>query len=184
METDRTEVSREAGADWASGAPLAALLGFIGAGERPNPDAASAAPGLRGRIVELRWLRDGTVTLVLEPGAPPDVAAPRPPAGPIVAAAAVGLTHDPRGAVFYLGGRALRLAALEYRLLRYFVEHPGQLLSADQILDAVWGPTWTGNRGVLYARIGRLREELGPEAGGLIRAQRGAGYRFTPAPAG
>ncbi len=37
------------------------------------------------------------------------------------------------------GEREVRLGPTEFRLLRYFMEHPGRVFSREQLLDAVWG---------------------------------------------
>jgi len=37
-------------------------------------------------------------------------------------------------------GKAIHLGPTEFRLLRYFLEHPGRVFSREQLLNAVWGP--------------------------------------------
>ena len=39
----------------------------------------------------------------------------------------------------YKGGEELNLSKKEIQLLHYFLEHPGQIISKEQILEAVWG---------------------------------------------
>src|SRR6185369_893096 len=46
---------------------------------------------------------------------------------------------DFRRAVVTRGGQEVELSGLELRLLRYFVEHRGSLLTRDELLDKVWG---------------------------------------------
>jgi DNA-binding response OmpR family regulator len=36
-------------------------------------------------------------------------------------------------------GRNIHLGPTEFRLLRFFLEHPGRVFSRAQLLDAVWG---------------------------------------------
>lgn len=75
------------------------------------------------------------------------------------------------------GGRALELTPTERKLLEYFLRHPQQALSRQQILEAVWGYDFGGEDNVLEVYIGYLRKKL--EAYGearLIHTVRGHGY--------
>ena len=47
-----------------------------------------------------------------------------------------------------LGGNEVSLTAKEYQLLEYFMRNQGQVLTMDNLLQAVWG--WTES---LYQRI-------------------------------
>lgn len=79
-------------------------------------------------------------------------------------------------------GREVALTPLEFRLLEMFVRHPGQVLSADQLLETVWGDPsgMTGGRVKLY--VGYLRRKLGlPTTGPPLETVRGVGYRYRPA---
>lgn len=78
-------------------------------------------------------------------------------------------------------GHTATLSALEARLLKMFVSHPGQLLTQERILDEVWGPECAvgGDQVKLY--VSYLRRKLGmPPRGGPIHSVRGRGYRFDP----
>lgn len=75
------------------------------------------------------------------------------------------------------GGEVLDLTPTERRLLEYFLRHPQQALSRQQILEAVWGYDFGGEDNVLEVYIGYLRKKL--EAHGeerLIQTVRGHGY--------
>lgn len=74
-------------------------------------------------------------------------------------------------------GREIRLGPTEFRLLRYFMEHPGRVLSRDQLLDGVWGRDVYVEQRTVDVHIRRLRKALN-EGGGadLIRTVRAAGY--------
>jgi len=79
-----------------------------------------------------------------------------------------------RGA--WRGDRAIALTATEFELLEHFLRHPRQVLTRDQLLDAVWkGEPQTDNIVAVY--VGYLRQKL--EQGGearLLHTIRGAGY--------
>ena len=69
--------------------------------------------------------------------------------------------------------RALELTATEFELLQHFMRHPRQVLSREQLIDAVWkGEAETDNVVAVY--VGYLRQKLGEPR--LLRTVRGAGY--------
>ncbi len=74
-------------------------------------------------------------------------------------------------------GREVDLGPTEYRLLEFFLEHPGRVFSREQLLDSVWGRDIYIDERTVDVHIGRLRKLLNP--GGEqdpIRTVRGAGY--------
>jgi DNA-binding response OmpR family regulator len=77
-------------------------------------------------------------------------------------------------------GREVQLTPLEFKLLAAFVQHPGQVLSRDQLLELVWGDPYgvSGDQVKLY--VGYLRKKLAPDApdGARIETVRGFGYRY------
>ena len=77
------------------------------------------------------------------------------------------------------GLRQLRLGPTEFRLLEYFMESPGRVLSRTQLLDGVWGRDAFVDERTVDVHIGRLRKALirGKERD-PIRTVRGAGYVF------
>ena len=73
--------------------------------------------------------------------------------------------------------REVRLGPTEFRLLEYFMENAGRVLSREQLLDGVWGrDTYIDGRTV-DVHVGRLRKALirGSESD-PIRTVRGTGY--------
>jgi two-component system phosphate regulon response regulator PhoB len=77
------------------------------------------------------------------------------------------------------GGREVRLGPTEYRLLEYFMERSGRVLSREQLLDGVWGRDTSIDERTVDVHIGRLRKALirGREAD-PVRTVRSAGYVF------
>ena len=57
-------------------------------------------------------------------------------------------------------GREVKLTAKEFMLLRYFLQHPGRVLSRDLLLGDVWGYRYTGGTRTVDVHIRRLREKL------------------------
>ncbi len=83
------------------------------------------------------------------------------------------LAHEVR-----VGGRAVRLTAREFELLRVLVEHPRQVFSREHLFELVWGSY--GDRSAVSVYVSRLREkiETDPTDPRYIVTVWGAGYRF------
>ncbi len=74
-------------------------------------------------------------------------------------------------------GRAIHLGPTEYRLLRFFLEHPGRVFTREQLLDSVWGHDVYVEPRTVDVHIRRLRKALnGPDEIDIIRTVRSAGY--------
>ena len=85
-----------------------------------------------------------------------------------------------RGSV-HRGGQEVYLSALEYKLLLVFIQHRGQTLTRDRLLEEIWdcaGDFVSDNTLTVY--IKRLREKIEPDAQNprYIRTVRGLGYRL------
>jgi len=89
----------------------------------------------------------------------------------------VDLTVDTRTRQVFRGEREVSLSAKEFDLLGYFARHPRQVLTREQLLDAVWGYQFEGESNVVDVYVGYLRQKL--EAGNeprLIHTIRGVGF--------
>lgn len=87
------------------------------------------------------------------------------------------LTLDTAARLARRGQRRIELSTTEYKLLHLFLQHPGQVLTRDIIMDKVWSYDFGGDSNVLEVYIRYLRSKL--EAAGekrLIQTVRGAGY--------
>ena len=74
-------------------------------------------------------------------------------------------------------GRALHLGPTEYRLLEFFLQHPGRVFAREQLLDAVWGRDIHVEPRTVDVHIRRLRKAInGEHEVDLIRTVRSAGY--------
>jgi two-component system OmpR family response regulator len=84
------------------------------------------------------------------------------------------------------GDRLIELTVTEYKLLRYLLAHARQVMTRDQILEAVWDYTFAGNASVLETYISYLRHKIDVEDPPLIHTVRGVGYtlRLPPGRAG
>ena len=77
-------------------------------------------------------------------------------------------------------GREIQLTAREFELLAYLMRHPDQVLSREQILNAVWGFDFDPGTKVLEVYIGYLRRKLA-DADGRRRPDRDGTQRRLPA---
>jgi two-component system response regulator MprA len=87
------------------------------------------------------------------------------------------LTANPATREVHRGDRHVELTAREYELLEFFMRHPRQVLSREQIFERVWGSDFLGGSNLIDVHVMRLRDKL--EAAGeqrLIHTIRGAGY--------
>jgi two-component system phosphate regulon response regulator PhoB len=75
------------------------------------------------------------------------------------------------------GGRPLHLGPTEYRLMEFFLQHPGRVFSREQLLDAVWGRDIHVEPRTVDVHIRRLRKAVNGDTDiDIIRTVRSAGY--------
>lgn len=65
-------------------------------------------------------------------------------------------------------GQPVTATPREVLLLRYFIQHRGEMLSRDQLLTNVWGDTFTGGSRTVDVHVSRLRQKLPPLATTLV----------------
>ena len=88
---------------------------------------------------------------------------------------AAGLRLDESRQCVTAGGAAVDLTAAEFRLLRYFMLNPGQILSKNRLADHLYDGETERDSNVIEVLVNRLRGKLGR---GVIETRRGKGYRF------
>jgi len=83
------------------------------------------------------------------------------------------LRVEPASRAAWRGDRQIELTATEFDLLQHFIRHPRQVLSREQLIEAVWkGDAESDNVVAVY--VGYLRQKLGEPR--LLHTVRGAGY--------
>jgi two-component system OmpR family response regulator len=88
------------------------------------------------------------------------------------------LALDTKTRVATRGKLKVDLPAREFALLEYLMRHTGQVLSRQQLLDAVWGIGFDPGSNVVDVYIGYVRRKLDiPGEQSPIETVRGAGYR-------
>ena len=79
-------------------------------------------------------------------------------------------------------GLPVSLTPLEFRLLDAFARHPGQVLSADQLIEHCWGHEAGVSRDQVKLYVSYVRKKLGQDSHDWqpIETVRGFGYRYVP----
>ena len=79
------------------------------------------------------------------------------------------------------GDRSLDLTPREFRLLEYLVEHRGEVVSREQLLDAVWGYDTIPFTRTVDTHIGKLRKKIesDPSDPRLIITVHRLGYKLV-----
>jgi two-component system, OmpR family, alkaline phosphatase synthesis response regulator PhoP len=75
-------------------------------------------------------------------------------------------------------GQRLTLRAKEFDLLLTLLDHVGQVLSRDQLLDLVWGYEYYGNTRTVDVHIAHVREKIA-QSGLHIETVWGLGYKLV-----
>ena len=89
-------------------------------------------------------------------------------------------TVDITNAKMFRAGEEVTLTAMEYKLLLVFINHAGEILDRDRILNILWDDVGSFvNDNTLTVYIKRLRSKLNDEEGKYIETLRGQGYRLN-----
>ena len=79
-----------------------------------------------------------------------------------------------------IAGQAVALTARELRLAEVFAAHPGEVLTRDALLNAVWGVDYFGTTRTLDQHVAQLRKkvEAVPDTPRALVTVHGIGYRY------
>ena len=135
-------------------------------------------------------LEAGTDDYVIKPFSPRELTAriravirrsnPADDQGQIVAGP---LSLDTLSRRVFANNEEIQIGPTEYRLLEFFMSHPGRAYSRAQILDHVWGSNAYLEERTVDVHIRRLRKALEPAgASDYLQTVRGHGYRFLAEP--
>jgi len=86
-----------------------------------------------------------------------------------------GLTLDEARQRVVSGDRTIELSGVEFRLLRYFMLHPGQVLSKTHLAEHIYDDDSDRDSNVIEVYINHLRSKIGTQ---VIKTRRGQGYVF------
>jgi two-component system OmpR family response regulator len=78
-------------------------------------------------------------------------------------------------------GRPIELLGREFKLLLYFMQRPGQLITRGMLLEHIWNCHFLPQSNPIDVHIGKLRRKLdGPGEPPLIQSVRGQGFVLAP----
>jgi len=80
--------------------------------------------------------------------------------------------------VFLDGAQITNLTPKEFDLLSYFVQHPKQVFSREQLLERVWGYQFYGDERTVDVHIKRLRKKIETSSRTYFHTVWGVGYKF------
>jgi DNA-binding response OmpR family regulator len=100
------------------------------------------------------------------------------PHGPL-RVAGLELNEETQTARILATGEMFELTGIEFRLLRYLMRHPGQVLSKTRLAEHIYDFDAERDSNVLEVYINRLRRKFGRE---LIATRRGQGYVLSADP--
>lgn len=89
---------------------------------------------------------------------------------------------DRRKFTVLLEGRTVTLTARELKLAEVFAGRPGEVLTRDVLLNAVWGVDYFGTTRTLDQHVAQLRKKIEavPETPVALITVHGVGYRYEP----
>lgn len=79
-------------------------------------------------------------------------------------------------------GKSIKLAWMEFQLLRYLMQNLGRVFTREHLLASVWGNKRYGHTRTVDVHIRRLRHKLGARGSQWIRTVNNVGYGFLEAP--
>jgi two-component system KDP operon response regulator KdpE len=79
-----------------------------------------------------------------------------------------------------LDGQPVALTRKEYAVLAELARHPGRVITQQQLLKDIWGPTHGHDSHYLRIVVGHIRQKLGddPTAPRFLMTEAGVGYRL------
>ena len=92
------------------------------------------------------------------------------------------LSVDPAARRVKVRGEEVALTVREFDLLWFLLQHPGQVFSREQLMDAVWQYTFYTDTSTVTVHVRRLRAKIEPDPAVPVHLQTvwGVGYRFQP----
>ena len=141
---------------------------------------------------KIKGLRLGADDYLSKPFNPQELAArisavlrrthlPPPTKNTVLRFAGGDLIIDSSSFTVMVDSQPVELTPTEHRILLYLAEHPGQVISIEDIFTSVWGYETDVNLNNVKWYVWRLRQKIEGEAepARFIFTERGVGYRFT-----
>jgi class 3 adenylate cyclase/DNA-binding winged helix-turn-helix (wHTH) protein len=140
-----------------------------------NATAEIEVEGLAGPLRVYTLAAEEAPAPAAVPGAAPAAA---PPRGEGRVWTFANARFDEGSLELFLGGQLVELERKPLEVLRYLLHRPGEVVSKDELLAALW-PGRILSDTVIAKCVSRIREVLRDEEQGIIKTVHGFGYRFT-----
>lgn len=104
--------------------------------------------------------------------------APAAPGKPSERLCIRGLVVDMARHTIFRDGKEIETTQREYELVKFMAEHPGRVMSREELMSKVWQYDYFGDLRVVDVAVRRLREKLedNPSEPCYVMTKRGAGY--------
>jgi two-component system, OmpR family, response regulator ResD len=91
-----------------------------------------------------------------------------------------GLRIDPNTREVLVRGEPATLTAREFDLLHYLASSPNRVYTRDQLMELVWGYTFSADTSTVTVHVRRLREKVEPDPARprYLQTVWGVGYKF------
>ena len=89
-----------------------------------------------------------------------------------------GIVYDKKSKSVTVDGNPIYLTKTELQLLEFFLEHPEQLFSREELLEKIWGHDHNETTRTVDVYISRLRKKLGNK-GKYLKTLPRLGYKLT-----
>ena len=100
----------------------------------------------------------------------------------VQALSACGVELDVQKHEVRVSGKSVELTLREFELLRCLLEHKGQVMTRDMLLEKVWGYDFSGETNTVDVYVRFLRSKIDEKFGvKLIHTVRGVGYQIREA---
>ena len=92
-----------------------------------------------------------------------------------------GLRIDPNTREILVRGEPATLTAREFDLLHHLASSPGRVYTRDQLMELVWGYTFSADTSTVTVHVRRLREKVEPDPARprYLQTVWGVGYKFA-----
>lgn len=90
-----------------------------------------------------------------------------------------GITLNPIARQAFKKNDEIKLTQKEFQLLEYFMLHPNQVITREQLLNSLWDFSFDTFSNVVDVHITNLRKKISDEQNEIIETIFGVGYRFN-----
>ncbi len=95
----------------------------------------------------------------------------------VLIAGAISLDNKSKRVV--VDGNETKLQPAEFSLLQFFMLHPNETFSAEQLIDRLWSSSEEVSLDAIYTTMTRMRKKLTSKSGCPLETVRGFGYRLN-----